>query len=151
MVKNLMQCRRSRFNPWIRKIPWRREWQPTPASLPEKSWRSLAGYSPSGRKESDTIERLTLFIIYDWYNSILPQGQSLRWVTQSGVRIAVLKKKMFFLLFISLPLVCASYIGASLQEAHAWCRNYLHSRKGTALEPTPWRLSHFWVCVELWK
>ena len=22
------QCRRCRFDPWVRKIPWRREWQP---------------------------------------------------------------------------------------------------------------------------
>ena len=33
---------------WVRKIPWRREWQPTPVFLPGKSHgqRSLAGYSP---------------------------------------------------------------------------------------------------------
>ena len=39
---------------------WRRKWQPTPVSLPTKSqgWRSLVGYSPWGRKESDTTERL---------------------------------------------------------------------------------------------
>ena len=38
----------SGFNPWVRKIPWGRKWQPTPAFLPGKShghW-SLAGYSP---------------------------------------------------------------------------------------------------------
>ena len=48
------------FNPWVRKIPWRRKWQPTPILLPEKShgWRSLVGYSPWGHKESDTTERL---------------------------------------------------------------------------------------------
>ena len=31
------QCRRHkrrRFNPWVRKIPWRRKWQPTPVFLP---------------------------------------------------------------------------------------------------------------------
>ena len=35
------------------KIPWRRKWQPTPVFLPGKSHghRSLAGYSPRGRKE----------------------------------------------------------------------------------------------------
>ena len=32
-VKNL-QCRRPRFNPWVRKIPWKREWQPTLVFLP---------------------------------------------------------------------------------------------------------------------
>ena len=46
------QCRRRRFNPWVGKIPWRREWQLTPVSLLEKSYgqRSLAGYSPWGGK-----------------------------------------------------------------------------------------------------
>ena len=33
-VKNLLQCRRHRFNPWVRKIPWRRNRQPTLVSLP---------------------------------------------------------------------------------------------------------------------
>ena len=44
--------RRWRFNPWVRKIPWRRKWQPTPVFLPGKSHgqRSLAGYSPWGRQ-----------------------------------------------------------------------------------------------------
>ena len=37
------------------KIRWGRKWQPTPVFLPGKShgWRSLAGYSPWGCKESD--------------------------------------------------------------------------------------------------
>ena len=41
---------------------WRRIWQPTPVFLPGKSHgqRSLTGYSPWGRKEFDTTERLTL-------------------------------------------------------------------------------------------
>ena len=40
--------RRHRFNPWVRKIPWRRKWQPTPVFLPGESHgqRSLAAYSP---------------------------------------------------------------------------------------------------------
>ena len=39
--KNLPgKCRRlkrCRFNPWVRKIPWRRAWQPTPVFLPGES------------------------------------------------------------------------------------------------------------------
>ena len=31
MVKNPPEYGRPRFNPWVRKIPWRRKWQPTPA------------------------------------------------------------------------------------------------------------------------
>ena len=54
------QCRRPRFDPWVGKIPWRREWQPTPVFLPGESHGqgSLAGYSPWGRKESDMTWRL---------------------------------------------------------------------------------------------
>ena len=50
------------FDPWVGKIPWRRKWQATPVLLPKKSHgqRSLVGYSPWGRKESDTTERLHL-------------------------------------------------------------------------------------------
>ena len=42
----------NRFNPWIRKNPWRREWLPTPAFLPGESQgqRSLVDYSTWGRK-----------------------------------------------------------------------------------------------------
>ena len=52
------RCKRCGFNPWLRKIPWRRVWQPTPVFLPGESHgqRSLAGYSPLGCKESDTTE-----------------------------------------------------------------------------------------------
>ena len=57
-----LQCRRPSFHPWIRRTPWRRAWQPTPVFLPGEAHgqRSLAGYSPRGRRESDTAERLTL-------------------------------------------------------------------------------------------
>ena len=53
--ESLCQCRRHEFDCWVRKIPWRRKWLPTPASLLGKSHgqRSLVGYSPWGRKESD--------------------------------------------------------------------------------------------------
>ena len=44
----MSQCRRCGFDPWVRKIPWRRKWQPTPVFLLAKSHGqgSLAGYSP---------------------------------------------------------------------------------------------------------
>ena len=57
------QCRRHerpRFDAWVRKIPWRRTWQPTPVFLPGDSHeqRSLVGYRPRGRKEPDTTEAI---------------------------------------------------------------------------------------------
>ena len=46
------QGRRSRSNPWVEKIPWRRKWQPTPVFLPGKSHgqKSLVGYSLRSQK-----------------------------------------------------------------------------------------------------
>ena len=48
--------KRRRFNSWVGKIPWRREWLSTPVVMPGEfhGQRSLAGYSSWGRKESDT-------------------------------------------------------------------------------------------------
>ena len=52
----------SSFNPWVRKMPQRRKWQPTPVFLPGEfqGQRSLAGYSPWAHKELDMTEWVTL-------------------------------------------------------------------------------------------
>ena len=46
------------FDPWVRKISWRRAWKHTPVFLTGESYRyrSLVGYSAQGRPESDTTE-----------------------------------------------------------------------------------------------
>ena len=56
-----LQCGRPGFNPWLRKIPWRRKWQPTPVFLPGKfhGQRSLVGYSPGGHR-----------VGHDWVTSL---------------------------------------------------------------------------------
>ena len=56
LVKNL-QCRRPGFDPWVGKIPWRRERLPTPVFWPGE-FHGL--YSLWGCKESDVTERLSL-------------------------------------------------------------------------------------------
>ena len=47
------------------KILWRGKWQPTPVLLLGKSHgqRSMVGYSPQGRKESDTTEQLNFTLL----------------------------------------------------------------------------------------
>ena len=66
MVKNLPAVWETRFNSCVRKIPWRREWLPIPIFLPGEfhGQRSMAGYSPLSRKESDRTERLTFSTLY---------------------------------------------------------------------------------------
>ena len=58
--------RRHGFDPWIRKIPWRRKWQPAPVFLPGKyhGQRSLVDNSPRGSKESYVTEQLSI-LYYD--------------------------------------------------------------------------------------
>ena len=58
LVKNLicLQCRRPGFIPWVGQIPWRRERLTTPVFW---SGEFHGLYSPWGRKELDTTERLS--------------------------------------------------------------------------------------------
>ena len=65
-----LHCGRPGFDPWVGKIPWRRKWQSTPVLLPGKSHgqRSLVGYSPWGRKELDTTERLHFHFPFPFIN-----------------------------------------------------------------------------------
>ena len=49
------QCR---FDPWVRKMSWRRKWPPTPVFMPGESHRQrrLVGYGPWGHTGSDKTE-----------------------------------------------------------------------------------------------
>ena len=64
VVKNLPakagKPNRRGFDPWVGKIAWRRKWQPTPVFLHGESngGKSLVGYNPRGRRESDRTELL---------------------------------------------------------------------------------------------
>ena len=53
--------KRHTFDPWVRKIPWRRKWQTAPVFLPGKfhGQRRLVGYSPWGHEESDMAKKLS--------------------------------------------------------------------------------------------
>ena len=61
------------FSPWVEKIPWRRKRQSTPVCFPGKfhGQRSLVGYSPWGRKESDMADlhacksKTSLFLLFE--------------------------------------------------------------------------------------
>ena len=59
--ESVCQCRRYErhgFDPWVRKIPWRRAWQPTPVFLLENSMDRGAWWATVHRdiKEWDTTE-----------------------------------------------------------------------------------------------
>ena len=60
-VKNLPSTQETRVRSLVGKIPWKREWQPSPVFLPRDfhGQRSLVGYSPWGCEELDMTEWLT--------------------------------------------------------------------------------------------
>ena len=64
-----LQCRRRSFDPWVGNIPWRRKWQPAVVFLAWKSHgqRNLAGYSPYGPIEWDTIEEIACALLSPYY------------------------------------------------------------------------------------
>ena len=60
VLRNPPANRRDEFNPWVRKIPWRRKWQPTPIFLPGKSHGQRSPVATvHGVTELDTTERLS--------------------------------------------------------------------------------------------
>ena len=96
-MKTACQCRRHRFDPWVRKILWRRELQLTPVFLPGESQgqRKLVGYCPWGPKESDTTEATLLAHTYSFPDSYVeaPVSQS---VTIFGDKVFKEVTELFF-------------------------------------------------------
>ena len=76
--ESAFQCRRHRrwgFEPWVRKVPGRNKWQPTPVFLPGKfhGQRRLAGYN-SGRSR----------VRHDWAHTLLTIFQlAYFWIRQN--------------------------------------------------------------------
>ena len=97
--KICLQCRRPGFNPWVKKIPWRREWLLTPVFLSGEfhGQRSLAGYSPWGCKELDTTEPTFWKYGPSSFLTWLPYGQTqlsdwteLNWLSENGVSVVLI-------------------------------------------------------------
>ena len=70
LVKNLLQCRRPGFDPWVGKIPWRRKWQSTPVSclknpMDRGIWQSIVNGVPRVRYDLATKPPpMSLRVIY---------------------------------------------------------------------------------------
>ena len=65
-VKNLPAIQETQFRSLGQEDPLEKGWQLTPVFPPGEfqGQRSLAGYDPWGRKESDVTERLTLSLSF---------------------------------------------------------------------------------------
>ena len=106
-----LEFRRPRFDLWLGKIPWRKAWQPTPVLLPGEphGQRSLAGYSPWGREESDTTA-----------TNILSLKLKMVW----SAPLAETKGKAFFFFFKQSRLLSrvSKLFGYSLRGCLTWER-----------------------------
>ena len=81
MVKNLPErevkksCKRQEFDGWVRKIPWRRKWQPTPVSclgnpMDRGAWQATV--QGIVKSQTDLLTKHTC--IRDWRRGILDRG-----------------------------------------------------------------------------
>ena len=72
VIKSLPVMQETQVQFLVGKIPWRREWQPTPVFLPGEfhGQRNLAGYRPWGRQQLDMTEWLTLSLQLNLYPSL---------------------------------------------------------------------------------
>ena len=85
MTKNLPAIQETQIQSWVRKIPWKRESQPTPVFLPGESHgqRSLAGYCPRGCRVGHdwatntpgTIQSAASFDNYSFVLTLFLQGK----------------------------------------------------------------------------
>ena len=64
-VKNLPEMQETQVQTRVKKIPWRRQWLPTPLFFPGEfhEERNLSGYTLWGGKESDMTEQLTVSLL----------------------------------------------------------------------------------------
>ena len=93
------RCRRHKFDPWVRKMPWRRKWQFASVFLPGKfpGQRSLVGYSPWGCKELYVTEHTHILYTYEYYPvikkmEILPLVTT--WINLEGIRLSEISHRM---------------------------------------------------------
>ena len=80
-----LQCGRPGFDPWVGKIPWRRERLPSPVFWPGE-FHGL--YSPLGCKESDPTEKLSLslYFVHVWC-LISISAENTEWVGHSQIPV----------------------------------------------------------------
>ena len=70
MLKHLPAMReRPRFDPWVRKICWRRKWQPSPVFFPAEfhEQRILTGYSHGVAKSQTWLSDITFFFFLSFF------------------------------------------------------------------------------------
>ena len=131
----ILQCRKHSFNPWVRKIPRKREWQPTPIHLSGEfhGQRSLAGSWRVGHNWLNNIEThmLKRSILGTW-NILVNKTQSLfLWNWHSSGRkvfilIEVLTSESFRPQFQTWGSFKAQFLSQELNHGLLHCKQILN-------------------------
>ena len=137
-----LQCRRPRFDPWVGKIPWRREWQPTLVFLPGKSrgQRSWAGYNPWGHGVGHDLATKALQLCFGpWC-----------WLTCSVCGLWFLMAPVFSSFLLPLPVCCRASCGTdSAWYGPSLCFHCFGSHWGISYSLSVFRLVFLWEGISL--
>ena len=128
MVKNLpvnaRDAREGGFDPWVRKIPLSRKWQPTLVFLPGEFYeqRGLTGYSSWGSKELDPLD-LSLSILDQCFPSLrallgttVALGRIWRMMEEGMENFLSSNKTFFFSFKVSLTYCCVSNLVSCISQ-----------------------------------
>ena len=104
----MQETQETRFDPRVRKIPWSRKGQPTPVFLPQEvhGQRSLAGYNPRARRESDTTKRLGVCVCPPQTHTHTCLFLAFRWESQKYFLTSIFVHELFWNLCCQLLLLC---------------------------------------------
>ena len=92
------QCRRYDFSPWVRKIPWRREWKPTPVFLPGNSY-SLAGlYSMESQRLGHNSATKTQWSLRNTDKQVLSKKEKLNKTKQIMLILQYCRNRILILI-----------------------------------------------------
>ena len=132
-VKNLPACRRWGFDPQVRKIPWRKAWQPSPVFLSGKSHgqMSLVSYSPQSCKELDMTEATQQacrgkLLYIGWINNkvlLYSTGKYIQYLVIKDNGKGYEKEDTNTYVHVSESLCCTAEINTTLQTNYTSVKN----------------------------
>ena len=118
--------KRHRFHPWVRKIPWRRAWQPTPVFLPGESHGNRGAWQATVHRVINSRTRLKWLSTCEW--------KAVLWDFFFLSPIVEIKFPLNILNYLELSCVCATipYLASRLWGclAHSDCES-LTPRSGS--------------------
>ena len=117
---NTGDAKRHGFNPWVRKISWRRKWRPSPeGEFPGQ--RSLVGCSPRGHRGSDTSTGARIHTPESLISPPVPTAVRMTFLQCKPYTFTFLFKLIFYWRIVALQ-CCGSPCGTATGISHMHTR-----------------------------